>query len=347
MARQIPGGSKFLTLSSHVETPEYNSRKDDHEHYTIDDLIFTAVGPGVSGNAGSLAELVNITNNDGAYSHLSNVYSGSVVPAGTSIEVLLRSILNPYIQATINLSSLNIGFRTGTGASEVWSSYNDNNSSSIVLEAGQGYRISSFYQTVSDSSLTLDDSFSFSRNNQTGLITGSSDVTGSIVLPTVFTFESITPPGPSGNLHSFVINGTDNGGGVETTIQSNAKTISFYNRVKIGASDQSTATTIPVGQALFSELSLKDLLIPKTSNLSFVGDANTNDQSKYTWIAFPINWGNPTDIVQAATSIIDDFEERTTIELTNEHGSNMSYYFYRSTSKGAFGVGANITVKFN
>ena len=104
MARQIPGGSKFLTLSSHVATPEYSVKKDDHEHYTIDDLIFTAVGPGVSGNAGSLAELVNITNNDGAYSHLSNVYSGSVVPAGTSIEVLLRSILNPYIQATINLS---------------------------------------------------------------------------------------------------------------------------------------------------------------------------------------------------------------------------------------------------
>ena len=178
------------------------------------------------------------------------------------------------------------------------------------------------------------------------MVTNIPDTTGGGNFPSgIVEFVNVTTPSASGEAHSYRLKGIDNGGGSEQFIYSDYKTVTFYNRVKAGASTESSATNANAA-ILFLVMSSYNAIEPK-SDITFSGDVDTTNADKYTWIIFPVNWGNPIDILQGATSIATDFEPRWSLDITNPHGVASAYYFYRSTSKGAFGVGSNITVKFS
>ena len=114
MAKTVPSGSWFHTLDPSRIPHERRSAKlnNESEYYTVDDLIFT-IGGG-EGNAGILGELINVTNPDGAFTHLP-----SQIAAGTNLEDILRDMLHTYIVTTCGLTSRNLRYYSGTS----WGGY--------------------------------------------------------------------------------------------------------------------------------------------------------------------------------------------------------------------------------
>lgn len=338
MANIIPSGSWIHTMSPGFAPKERRSTSlnNQAEYYTIDDFIYTTGGGGGGGSAGSLAELINVTNNDGAFTHLP-----AQISAGTNIEALLRDILNPYVATTCSLTGLSVRYYNNA----TWGGFVSESSSVVTLEVGQRFEIQAISYTVANSDVTVDNSGSFlSNGSAVGSNTAISDVSGNYILPSVLAVNSATSVIPDAGLsYSFKMSFIDNGGNNDITINSTTKTIRFLYNIAVGANETSIVTP-----TLMSSLSLINTGSPK-GDIAFEGNANTTDNSKYTWICYPASWGLADDIVLAATSVIGDFQSPTIVAITdhsNQTSLSLSYMFYRSTSKGAFGNGQNVTLKF-
>ena len=83
------------------------------------------------------------------------------------------------------------------------------------------------------------------------------------------------------------------------------------------------------------------------ADIPFEGDSATDNEANYLWIAYPSFWGVADDIELGSFGVLDDFQSPVTAAVTNDHGHSAYYNFYRSTGKGAFGVGQNVTLKFS
>jgi len=348
MAREIPGDSKFLTLRGGLNTPEVKARNanNNQEYYTIDDLILTT-GGGEDGNAGTLAQLINVTNPDTtAFGHLDDIFNSvpgsTVIPAATSIELILREILNPYIATGISLTSLSVSIKSeGT-----WGEFAPNNNANTLLEAGQGYKIQSFSYSVSDSDATVDNSISFLNTSGNELFGGFLDTstTGSFS-PSVHTVENTSVSSASGDVFNYRARATDEGGVNEVFIYSSRQYFKFYDRARAGGSEEEFVNTNNAAD-LFADLVSYNALSAKT-NIAFDGDADTTDGDKYVWIVYPSIWGEANDILLGNFGVKDDFLDSQSFSVANIHGVSVLYKFYRSRSAGPFNVGQNITLTFS
>lgn len=341
MARQIPSGSRILTIDEKVPLKELSSqyRNSKSEFYTIDDLILTT-GGGEGGSAGSLSELITITNVDGAFTHLDSIYTTSVIPAGTNTEKLLRDILNPYVLSTLDITSLYVSIKSGGS----WGAFNTVTSGSD-LESGQGFRIAYIIYTVSDSDSIASNSVDILSHSNSTIQSGYSNQSGSATLSTVYEVSNTSVSLSSGLSFGIKIKAVDNGGVSDIPIYSSSKIFNFYNRIKAGGSTESSVHSGNVND-LFSDLTSYETLNAK-ADIAFVGDSDTTDANKYTWIAYPVTWGFASDILLASISVINDFESYGQQGITNAHGIITQYFFYRSASKGAFGLNQNIKLTFN
>jgi hypothetical protein len=345
MATQIPGDRLINTKDGDTPDKKLWERKhnqDYTEYYTISDLIYTILG-GEGGDAGSLAEDIIMTNSDGAFVHLPAIYNetvgSTVIPAGTSIEGLLREILNPYIKTTMSINLVNVAFEVdGT-----WGDFSDYNEDDFTLEVGQGFKLYSLNYSIANSSVTVDDSVSFHRNNNSALYDGISTTGGTFQLPTinVYNNESV---GYNGYTESFHLEAVDNGSGSNLPIISNYISFKFRDRIRAGGSAEASANTNNI-EALFGELDTYNALVTKSS-FSFQGDADTTDDTKFLWIAYPASWGAVYDIEVSNTGVLPDFYDPVVVSRTNTHGASVSYLLYKSKSKGGFGVGQPINVSF-
>ena len=337
MARTIPSGSHFLTLVPGVKTKELGGRRKSttSEYYTIDDLIFTAVGEG--GGCGSLGELIVMTNTDGAFSHLPDIYNETPgvtnIPAGTVIEDLLREILNPYNTTDLTFNHLTVEYDdSGTTVLE--------SASTTDLEVGQKVVISSISYTVEDHTKVVDDSIVLKEN-------------GSMVANDISDTSSSYPYSRTisqDNPHSWAYQlfAEEDGGSVTVDISSSTKKFVWYNRVKTGAStaeDLGSAGQNATAQDIYDEIDLFSEL-QSASDIEFNGNDDTNHPDKYTWIAYPLDW-NLGDILSGATSVKVDFKNMGIRTLTNTYGAvNLYYVFWKSRSKGAFDGDDFIKVTF-
>tara|TARA_R110002050_G_scaffold160899_1_gene290373 strand:+ start:168 stop:1211 length:1044 start_codon:yes stop_codon:yes gene_type:complete len=347
MARTIPSGSSILTLVPGVKTKELGSRRksDGAEYYTIDDLIFTAVGEG--GGAGTLALPIVVTNPDTqAFGHLDSVFNSipgrTEIPAGTSIELVLREILNPYIATGITLNSVSAAIKS----EGVWGGYNPIASSTdTVLEAGQGFRIQSFSYSVDDSDVIVDNSINFLNTQGSILFGGFSDTATTGVLGTIHTVENTEVSSANGETFNYRLSAREDGGVNEIDIYSGRKYFKFNNRARAGGSEEASVNTNNAAD-LFADLVSYNALSAKT-NIAFVGDADTDDGDKYVWIVYPSVWGEASDILLGDFGVKDDFLDSQSFSVQNIHGVSVLYRFYRSRSAGPFGVGQNITLTFS
>ena len=308
----------------------FGSRNGLFDYVPLSDVVLT-----VGGGSGNLDNDINVTNDDGAFTHLA-----STIPEGTSIETLLRDILNPYVTTTVNLSSMSIAIK----ASGTYGSFNPV-STNLTLEAGQECKINQFSYLIGTPSVTEDNTVKFFRNNSP-VLSNLLDTNVSHTFPEalILLLNNSTGLGPSGSTNTFKVQAVDTGSGSSVNVDSNIRSVSFLDRVRIGASSYSGASPSNAGD-IFGELNVYNQLKTR-QDISVQGDSNTDSVDNYTWIVCPQSWGGVNDILLASFSVLPDFQPAVIQPVTNAHGAVINYSFYRSNSKGAFGVGQNITVKF-
>lgn len=274
---------------------------------------------------------ITISNNNNAFSHMT-----SPIAAGTSLEAILRDMLEKYNITSISLTSISRALQNPNGT--YGSFVNDTNGE--TLEVGQGVRIQGFDYNIVDNTQTGDTSVAFLENNST-VESGFSDDNAAKTLTTTIE-RDLT----SQSTKTYKVTAIDNGGGSNVTISSGTQTYSWYFRVRVGSST-TTSITSETASTLWNSLTAPfDNLIAQ-GDFTATADSGMDTQGKYTWIAYPDAWGTPNQILlDGSTNVLSDFESPVTFDLTNPYGVTTTYRFYRSTYDDAFAENQTVKVDF-
>lgn len=301
---------------------------------TTQNVIKISPGSLVTGTGGgadnaselNLANDITVTNTDGAFTHVSSF------SAGTSVESVLRQILEKYNRTTITLNSVGAQLQDTDGV--YLSTVIDLNS--LLSEVGRGVRITRINYTVGDSSQTTDDSVIFKINNvqqQTGLTDagGSVDVTDVEIDPTDQTSRA------------FSVSVIDDGGDglPDQTVSSNNISFNWYFRTKVLGSSTATIADATAATALYNTSTTAYNTLKGKSNFNVTATSEMDTQGNYTWIMYPASFGNLTGITVGGTPVLTDFESPVDRNVTNQYGVTESYRFYRSSSDDAFNSGTD------
>ena len=270
----------------------------------------------------TLGSTITITNGDAAFSHMS-----SPIASGTSLEQVVRDILEKY-----NLT--NITFSSFSAALESTSSTYGSPTTSVgaVLEIGRGVKIYGFNYNVGDPTQTTDDSVNFVQGGSTLIESGFADDALQATLATVVTLD---PGNESTTQYRLTV--IDSGGGSDVIRNSVSRGFSWQYRVRVGAHSTSSITSDSEAATLWALITDGYNNIRNTSNLTISATSAMNTALNYTWIAYPASWGNLTQILlDGSTNVLSDFQSPVDYNITNDYGLTASYRFYRSTYDQAF-----------
>lgn len=296
---------------------------------TVSPAALSAVGDAEDLN---LAADITVSNTDGAFTHVSSF------SAGTSIESILRQILEKYNRTTITLNGISRALQNTDDTYPVSSSEVTSNE---TLEIGRGVRVDAFRISVGDSSQTTDDSVKFLRGSSE-VETGFSDTTGTKTLASSDTQDP-------GTITSVTYTATviDDGGAGEDdlTLTSGGIKFEWKHRIRVGSSAISSLTGLPA-ETLFNGLTTAFDELRSESDFTVTATSGMDAASNYTWIAYPASFGDLSEVLLGATNVLSDFESPVDKNLTNDYGVTTSYRFYRSTYDDAFSTGQVLTIKF-
>lgn len=302
-----------------------------------------ATGPqgpqGPAGNDGAdgspnIASQITVSNNDAAFSHMTTPIS-----AGTSVEAILRDMLEVYNRTTISMPSITRALQNTNGNYGTATTI----TSSQTLEVGRGVKVSAFTISIGDNSQTTDDSVKFLRGS-TEVETGFSDANGTKTLSSVDTQD----PGTVTSI-SYKATAVDDGGSGlgDLTIQSVPISIFWKNRIKVGGASTSSINSNASAQTLFdSGITTAFNQLRSEIDFNVTANAAMDTTGNFTWIAYPASFGNLSAIDLAGTDVLSDFQSPVDYNLTNPYGVTTSYRFYRSTFSKAFATGQVITIDF-
>jgi hypothetical protein len=286
-------------------------------------------GSGTGGTDVTTDQVINITNNDAAFSHMT-----TPIASGTSLQSILIDMLQKYTLSTISLSALNVSFEDENG------SYPDpslNAFNIITREVGGGVRVFGFQQILSDDTSVQDNSVSFFQNG-TLVEGGFSDVAA---FGTLSQFIDLSP-GVSTNV--FNLTAIDDGGGSNETISSNNKTIRFRFRVKVGASPLEVSSSN--FQSVYDNISTIHDELQLETTISTTCSPDTNNTSNFTYIVYPASFGAVTEVLQGAQPVTGAFTSYGPFLVTNSFGAQIEYNFFRTNDPGAFADGVVLTINF-
>ena len=297
----------------------------------IDGVNYNTQWSDVSSN---IASAITISNNDAAFSHMT-----TPITAGTSIEAVLRNMLEQYNRTNISMSSITRALQETGGGYGSFST----RSSNETLEMGQGIRVSAFTISIGDNTQTTDNSVKFLRGSSV-IEQGFSDANGTKTLSSVE--EQDTGNNTSVSYKATAID--DGGSGLgDQTITSGSITISFRPRLKVGGSTTSSISSDANAQALFdSGLTTAFNALRSESDFNVTANAAMDTALNYTWIAYPASFGNLNKVDLAGVDVLSDFQSPVDYNLTNPYGVTTSYRFYRSDFDKAFASGQILTIDF-
>jgi hypothetical protein len=313
-------GDVTLTSLSDDQILQYNSVSGDWENVDIPDE--------------TLGSSITISNTDAAFSHMT-----SPITAGTSVEKVLRDILEKYNITSISLSNVSAAYETTT--SGVYGSYS--NRTGATLEVGTGLRIQGFNYSVADSSKTTDSSVKFLRGGTT-LESGFADNLTSATLASV---EEVNPT--SATSYSYKLQAIDSGGGSDVTLNSNSRTFSWRYRVKVGASSTSTLSSASDAQTLYDNITTTGAYDNLKTNSAFTAQCSSAMETagNYTYIIYPASFTEITSIVQGgAIPVLGAFTDLGDFTIDNQYGVSISYSFYRSNITQAFADSTYLDITF-
>ena len=246
------------------------------------------------------------------------------ITAGTSVEAILRDMLEKYNLTTITFSSLKSAFQNIDGSYPALT----NRSSLGIVEVGRGLRSAGFSFSIGDTSQTEDNSVRISVGGST-LVSGISE-TGSPA-----TFATDTQDVSSPTSRTYTVAATDSGGSSDQTIDA-SKTVYWRYLVKLLASSTETITSGNAETVYDGATEMGTNLNSGTSwsvRTTSAGNLGTN----YTYIVFPASFGDLQNVIQdGALSVINAFTDLGDFTINNQYGVSVSYSFYRTNSKGAF-----------
>jgi len=286
-----------------------------------------------SGGSSDIETEINITNSDAAFSHMTNP-----ITVGTSIEAVLRDMLEKYNRTTITLNSLTRALQNTDGTYPVSSTLTSNE----TLEIGRGVRVDAFQITIGDSDQTTDNSVKFLRGG-TEVQTSFSDTTGTKTLSSSDTQD----PGTITSI-AYRASVIDDGGASEDdlTLTSNNIKFEWKHRLRVGNSTTTALADDAAAQTLFDGMTTAFDALRGESDFNVTATSGMDTANNYTWIAYPASFGDLSEIQLGATDVLSDFESPVDRDLTNDYGVTISYRFYRSTFDDAFAEGQIITIKF-
>jgi len=299
---------------------QYNSTSGNWENTTL------------SADSGTIQTEISISNSDAAFSHMT-----TPITVGTSIEDVLRDMLEKYNVTTITLNNIS---RAKQNTDGTYPSFTTLTSSSEKLEVGQGIRVNGFKYTIADNTQTTDDSVNF-FDGGVSIESGFSDDNAVKTLTTVHEEDPTSP-----TLAQYTVKATDSGGSSNVTITSSAISVNWYYRVKVGSSSTESISDATEAGTLFSGMTAASNALRPEQDFNVTADAGMDTADNYTWIAYPASFGNLNKINLAGTDVLSDFESPVDYNITNDYGVTTSYRFYRSTYDNAFATGQVLTIDF-
>lgn len=305
-------------------------------------------GGGGSGSALIGAE-INITNPDDAFEHMT-----TPITTGTSIEEVLRDMLEKYTRTTIRWQSLRYQQELSDGSFSSDINTNQFSTSDINLEVGRSIKLIGFDYIIGDNSQTVNNSVEL--YNSGALIEGG--------LPDNNEFQTLSTPEElvfsTFTTRTLEIRATDDGGiSLPDQVISTSFDISIKWKfaIRVGTSSTESIASDSEATTLFDNIDdMLNILEDTTPNDRAVsGTSDSESESLYTWIAWPKACGEITNIRLGAVDSLIDFDNSDSatvqdpieFDVTNQYGEVIPYYFYRSDSTGAVGSSQSITLFFD
>jgi hypothetical protein len=287
-----------------------------------------------SGGSSEIETAINITNSDAAFSHMT-----TPITVGTSIEAVLRDMLEKYNRTTISLTNIKVRRQDTDGS---YPASETTVTSTTTSEVGRGIKIVSFTFSIADNTQTIDDSVKFRRDSVV-IESGFSDTSGTKTLSSTEDQD----PTSSTDL-SYNVQAVDDGGAglPDQTITSGSITFKWRFRIKVGSSTTTAITSNSEAATLFTGMTTAYDELRGESDFNVTATTGMDTALNYTWIAYPASFGNLNKIDLAGTDVLSDFQSPVDYDITNDYGTTISYRFYRSDFDDAFAEGQVLTIDF-
>ena len=293
---------------------------------------------GPAGAGANTTSVINISNTDSAFSHMTDP-----ITSGTSVEAILRNMLEKYNLSTITFSSVVGSYENTDGSFPTASNKTLGNSSqSAILETGQTLRTTGFNFVVGTPSQTTDNSVLF-KVGSTTLVSGVADTATSAsysaddqVQNSVTTESDVI----------FTVQVTDSGGGSDVA-RTTTRRAYWRNRVILGASSTSAIADDNAADTLYDGITQMASELNKGDTFTVTTTSDGNDGNNHTYIIFPASFGELQSVIQdGSLPVINAFTDLGDFTITNQYGASISYSFFKSNSKGAFATGTSLVITF-
>jgi len=326
----LPEGKVFIGSSTNTTESAYTFPTSDGTNGQA--LVTDGSGALSFGDVDAvLASSITISNTDAAFSHMD-----TPIASGTSLEAVLRDMLEKYNITTITLSAVKAAYQNTDGSYPATA----NKSSFETLEVGRGVKSDGFSFSIADTSQTADTSVLFKINGTT--VASSISETGS---PATYTADTQDVSSPTTRYYR--VEATDNGSGTDNTISAQ-KGVTWRWLVKLAASSTSAIADDDAAQTLYDGVTEMATNLNSGSSWNNVSTTSAGDsQSNYTYIIFPASFGDLQNVVQNnALSVIDAFQDLGDFTIDNQYGVSVSYSFYRTNQTAAFGTDTELDITF-
>ena len=243
---------------------------------------------------------------------LGGISSGTSYTIGTKLEQILRDLLTPYGNPTVS----NLVITTS--------------SSDSIYEVGQTVTVSlATFSTSNDSDGNGPINMYLSGTGFNKLVTTSpvSATSGTTLQKTTATSETWTLTAQNKN-------------SIAITPATYSK--SWQYRIFFGA-NSTIVTNQSTAQTVISTLQQTKLSSNKSTSYTCTSD--NNDNTKYSYIAYPSSFGAISAIIQnGALPVITAWDLVGTYSYTNSYSISTNYYIYKSTVPGAYASGTTLAI---
>ena len=327
----LPEGKVFIGSSTNTTESAYTFPTSDGTNGQA--LVTDGSGALSFGDVDAvLASSITISNTDAAFSHMD-----TPITAGTSLEAVLRDMLEKYNITTITLSAVKAAYQNTDGSYPATA----NKSSFEILEVGRGVKSDGFSFSIADTSQTADTSVLFKIDGTT--VTSGVSETGS---PATYTANTLDPGTVTSK--TYRVEATDNGSGTNNTISS-SKSVTWRYLARLGTATTNSIADNTAAQTLYDS-GLTDMDTDLNSGSTWTNartDSNSNSQSNYTYIIFPAAWGDLQGVVQdLSLPVLGGFTDLGDFTINNQYGVSISYSFYVSNQTAAFADNTRLDITF-
>jgi hypothetical protein len=292
---------------------------------------------GVDGSP-NIASAISISNFNSAFVHMT-----TPIVSGTSVEAILRDMLEKYNLSTLTLNSVISSYQAVDG------SFPDPSNSSLgatpyasILEVGQTLRTTGFNFSVGTTSQTTDNSVLF-KVGSTTLVSGIADTATS---GSYSADDQVVNSTNSQTGVTFTLQATDSGGGSNVTL-STPRTAYWRNRVILGASAVSAIADNTAADSLYDGITQMGSNLNSGSSWTVSTTSDSNSGSNFTYIIFPAAFGALQNVIQdGALSVLTAFTDLGDFTITNQYGASISYSFYKSNNTAAFANATSLAITF-